>query len=75
MIFTSFSTIFDLMDSKQFTELLNRLDTISSKLDKLVKISSEPEPVIRKVANGIATIVTILGILGIIETLKIWVGG
>ena len=63
------------MNDKQFNELINRLDNISKNLEKLVAIGSEPEPLIRKIANGIATGVTILGILGIIETLRFWFGG
>ena len=63
------------MDDKQFAELLMRLDIVAEKLGKLVEISSEPEPLARKIVNGIATGVTILGIIGIIETLKLWLGG
>ena len=63
------------MDKKQFAELSMKLDNISEKLGKLVDIGSAPEPLARKIANGIATAVTILGIIGIVETLKIWLGG
>ena len=63
------------MDDKKFNELLRRLDIISENLSKLVVIGSEPEPLIRKIANGVATGVTILGILGIVETLRYWFGG
>ena len=63
------------MDNKQFAEILKHLESISNKLGKLVEIGSEPEPLSRKIANGIATAVTILGIIGIVETLKIWLGG
>ena len=52
-----------------------KLDNISEKLSKLIDIGSAPEPLARKIANGIATAVTILGIIGIVETLKIWLGG
>ena len=63
------------MDNKQFAEIMKHLETISSKLSRLVEIGMEPEPLARKIANGIATAVTILGIIGIVETLKIWLGG
>ena len=63
------------MDDKQFAEILKRLESISVKLSKLVEIGMKPEPLSRKIANGIATAVTILGIIGIVETLKIWLGG
>ena len=63
------------MDDKQFAELLARLDIVAEKLGKLVDISSEPEPLARKIVNSIATGVTILGIIGIIETLRYWLGG
>ena len=63
------------MSDEQFSELLKRLDRMSDQIEELVEISLKPEPFIRKIANGIATGVTILGIIGIIETFKIWLGG
>ena len=63
------------MGNEQFAELLKRLDKMSDQIGELVVINSKPEPIIRKIVNGIATGVTILGILGIIETIKMWFGG
>ena len=63
------------MDNNQFAEIATHLENISGKLGKLVEIGMEQEPLSRKIANGIATAVTILGIIGIVETLKIWLGG
>jgi len=48
---------------------------MSDQLEVLVGISLKPEPFIRKVVDLIAAGVTILGIIGVIETLKIWIGG
>ena len=63
------------MNNEQFAALLKQLDRISGQIGELVEITLKPEPFSRKIANGIATGVTILGIIGIIETLKVWFGG
>ena len=55
------------MDEKA---LLGRMDKIISLLEEIVK----PPPLVSKVLNGIATGAGILGILGIIDILRNWLG-
>ena len=63
------------MENEQLEQITKRLDKLSNQLEVLVVISSKPEPFIRKVVDLIAAGVTILGIIGVIETFKIWIGG
>ena len=63
------------MEKGQLEQITKRLDKMSDQLEVLVGISLKPEPFIRKVVDLIAAGVTILGIIGVIETLKIWIGG
>ena len=56
------------MDEKA---LLERMDKIIYLLEEIAK----PPPLASKVASGIATGAGILGILGIIDILRNWLGG
>jgi len=59
------------MDNIQFTEITKRLDDIIG----LLKNNSKPESIAKKIVNGIATGIGILGIISIIDIIKKWIGG
>jgi hypothetical protein len=51
---------------------------LESKLDKIIallKTIAKPDPLWTRIANGVATGVGILGILGAIEIVLTWLGG
>jgi len=59
------------MDASQLLEITKRLDEIVV----LLRNGSRPVSVVRRVVDGIATGVGILGIISVIDILKAWIGG
>lgn len=59
------------MGNADINEVTKRLDEIIS----LLKISSKPVSVARRIVDGLATGIGILGIISIIDILKTWLGG
>ena len=51
------------------------LQHISDTLDKMLEIMSKPQNIVARIFNVAATIVTILGIMTIIDLIKSWIGG
>ena len=59
------------MDNIQLSEITKRLDDIIG----LLKISSKPVSIAKRIVDGIATGIGILGIISIIDIVKNWIGG
>ncbi|MDR0444276.1 MAG: hypothetical protein LBH44_12825 [Treponema sp.] len=51
------------------------LGQINDKLDKMLAIMSKPQSIVARAFDIGAGIVTILGILAIIDLIKSWIGG
>ena len=59
------------MDNVAENEITKRLDEIIN----LLKQNSRPVPVARRILDGVATGIGILGIISIIDIIKTWIGG
>jgi len=59
------------MSKVELKEITGRLDEIIG----LLKSSSKPASVTRKVVDGLATGAGILGILSAVDIIKAWIGG
>jgi len=59
------------MSKVELKEITERLDEIIG----LLKSSSKPASVTRKIVDGLATGAGILGILSAVDIIKAWIGG
>jgi len=59
------------VDSTQLQEITKRLDEIID----LFKISSKPVSIARRIIDGLATGIGILGVISVIDIIKTWLGG
>ena len=59
------------MDKEEIAVLRHMSDT----LDKMLKIMSKPQSIVVRVFDIGAAVVTILGILTIVDLIRSWIGG
>ena len=59
------------MDKEEIAVLKHMSDT----LDKMLKIMMKPQSIVARVFDISAAVVTILGILTIVDLIRSWIGG
>jgi hypothetical protein len=59
------------VDKVQFEEIIKRFDEVIN----LLKDSSQPLSIARRIVDGLATGIGILGVISIIDIIKSWLGG
>ena len=60
-----------MLGEKELNEITTRLDKIVA----LLEMSLKSPTLLNKIINGIALGISILGILAIIDIIRIWIGG